>query len=61
MTVQENIKFFCKFKDVKNEDDEIERNLELFNLAAKADTLACNLSGGQKRKLQLCITLLGDA
>lgn len=41
--------------------DKINFNLEKYNLAHKADTPAKDLSGGQKRKLQLCISLLGDA
>lgn len=61
MTVKENIIFFCRFKDVPNIEQVIQENLELFGLKAKANTLAKNLSGGQKRKLQLCISLLGDS
>ena len=61
MTVKENITFFGMFKNVENLDDVIERNLQLFNLQSKADTLASDLSGGQKRKLQLCIALMGES
>lgn len=39
MTVKENLLFFFKFKDVQNIDAVIDRNLELFNLTSKADTL----------------------
>ena len=35
--------------------------LEKFNLNEKEHTLAANLSGGQKRKLQLATALLGDS
>ena len=51
MTVKENIIFFCRFKDVPDIDTVIQENLEQFNLESKANTLAKNLSGGQKRKL----------
>ena len=51
LTVKENMYFFGRFKCVEDLDREVEKNLELFNLQAKANTLACNLSGGQKRKL----------
>ena len=51
MTVFENINFFCRFKDVQDADDKISQNLKLFNLTEKKNTLAANLSGGQKRKL----------
>jgi ATP-binding cassette subfamily A (ABC1) protein 3 len=61
MTVKENLQFFAKFKGIADEDHHVQKNLRLFNLESKADTLANNLSGGQKRKLQLCIALLGDS
>lgn len=35
--------------------------LDNYNLKTNENTLAMNLSGGQKRKLQLAIALLGDA
>ena len=61
MTVRENILFFGKFKNVQNLGDVVQKNLQIFNLENKADTLASKLSGGQRRKLQLCIALLGDS
>jgi len=62
MTTKENIMFFGKFKNLKgNLDQIVQHQLRLFNLSQKADTLARNLSGGQRRKLQLCIALLGDS
>jgi len=39
----------------------VEDSLSKFNLTAKKDELAGKVSGGQKRKLQLAIALLGDS
>ena len=51
LTVAENLKFFCLFKSIENEDQLIEDILDNYNLAAKRHTQAKSLSGGQKRKL----------
>ena len=51
MTVRENMIFFGKFKSDADLTADIDKYLEMFNLDAKANTLASNLSGGQKRKL----------
>ena len=61
MTVYENLKFFCRFKGLLRPEILIEETVEKFNLDSKQHTLAANLSGGQKRKLQLAIALLGDS
>ena len=61
LTVRENLIFFCRFKGVENEDEVVDEVLESYNLKANEATLAKHLSGGQKRKLQLAIALLGDA
>ena len=49
------------FKAIQNTEQVIQDILENFNLDAKRNTQAKDLSGGQKRKLQLAIALLGDA
>ena len=51
MTVEENLKFFCLFKAIENQEQVIQDILENFNLDAKRNTQAKDLSGGQKRKL----------
>ena len=51
MTVYENLRFFCRFKNMPRSEIMIEEALEKFNLEKKKNTLAVNLSGGQKRKL----------
>jgi ATP-binding cassette subfamily A (ABC1) protein 3 len=59
MSVQENLEFFGRFKNVENLDEQIVLLLEQFNLTRKAHEKSEELSGGQKRKLQLMIALLG--
>lgn len=61
MTVRENLIFYCKLKNVENMDRVIDENLEKFNLTAKQTAFAGEISGGQKRKLQLAIALLGNS
>jgi len=63
LTVHQNLEFFCKFKGVNADQiqEKINLNLDKYNLKHKADSKASDLSGGQKRKLQLCISLLGNA
>ena len=39
----------------------IKKIIKDFNLEDKKDTKACNLSGGQKRKLSICIALVGGS
>jgi len=46
MTVKENIIFFSKFNKIENFEQKLVEYLNMFNLTAKADTLAANLSGG---------------
>ena len=61
MTVRENLLFYCKLKNVENMDTVIDETLEKFNLTAKQTAFAGKISGGQKRKLQLAIALLGNS
>ena len=53
LTVEEHLEMFCVFKSVPRDkiENEITKIIEDFNLASKRKTKACNLSGGQKRKL----------
>jgi ABC-type multidrug transport system ATPase subunit len=51
MTVTENLEFYGRFKGMERIEVYIDEALEKFNLVAKKNTLAANLSGGQKRKL----------
>ena len=42
-------------------DEVIDETLQKFNLTARQAAFANEISGGQKRKLQLAIALLGDS
>lgn len=62
LTVRENLRLFAKIKgilqqEVEQEVRQVLRDLEMENIQ---DTLAQNLSGGQKRKLTFGIAILGD-
>ena len=63
LTVKEHLEMFCVFKSVKTDkiDKEIEKILSDFDLLGKKDTKACHLSGGQRRKLSICIALVGGS
>ncbi|XP_048345642.1 ABC-type organic anion transporter ABCA8-like isoform X2 [Sphaerodactylus townsendi] len=62
LTVKENLKTFAKLKGVPSIDieNEVQKLLTLLDMNAIQDSRAYCLSGGQKRKLSLGITLLGD-
>ena len=63
LTVEEHLEMFCVFKSVPKEkiDNEITKIINDFDLVKKRTTKACNLSGGQKRKLSICIALVGGS
>ena len=63
LTVEEHLEMFCVFKSVSkdNIEEEITKILQDFNLLDKRYTKASNLSGGQKRKLSICIALVGGS
>ena len=46
MTVKENLIFYCKLKNVENMDTVVDETLQKFNLAAKANNWAGEISGG---------------
>ncbi|XP_060108074.1 ABC-type organic anion transporter ABCA8-like [Heteronotia binoei] len=62
LTVKENLKTFAKLKGVPSNDieKEVQKLLTLLDMNAIQDSQANCLSGGQKRKLSLGITLLGE-
>lgn len=63
LTVKEHLAMFCIFKGVQADkrDEEIEKTLEDIRLKDKENTIAKNLSGGQRRKLSVSIALIGGS
>ncbi|MDA3856531.1 MAG: ABC transporter ATP-binding protein [Candidatus Woesearchaeota archaeon] len=62
LTVEENLKFFAKLYSVKrhNIKDRIDFLLGLVNLDNSRHTMASNISGGMKRRLEFAISLVHD-
>ncbi|XP_040605939.1 ABC-type organic anion transporter ABCA8A isoform X2 [Mesocricetus auratus] len=62
LTVRENLRLFAKIKGIREHevDNEVQRVLMELEMKNIQDTLAQNLSGGQKRKLTFGIAILGD-
>ncbi|RWS12308.1 hypothetical protein B4U79_09945 [Dinothrombium tinctorium] len=57
----EHLSFFAELKGLKlNVNEKIEELLSAVGLSEDATTPCKNLSGGQKRKLCVCIALIGD-
>ena len=64
LTPMEHMSLFCYFKgisDSKKIKEISEQKLAELELTPKKDTLSKFLSGGQKRKLQLALALVGDS
>ncbi|KAH8896791.1 P-loop containing nucleoside triphosphate hydrolase protein [Thozetella sp. PMI_491] len=60
LTVFEHVWVWSKIKGGKEDHEAIERLIEACDLTRKRDSRAGNLSGGQKRKLQLACTFVGE-
>lgn len=62
LTVRENLEFFARVKGVagKIRSKLIDRTIEVMNLGEHANKEAGNLSGGNKRKLQVAIAIIGS-
>ena len=52
---------FTHSHDPQALDAEVVRKLGEVGLEEKADAMAASLSGGQKRKLSVCMALIGDS
>ncbi|GBG28685.1 ABC transporter ATP-binding protein [Hondaea fermentalgiana] len=63
LTVREHLEFFAALKGVKTDyiDREVYNMVNDCELADKVDVQTRKLSGGQKRKLSLAISLIGDS
>jgi ABC-type multidrug transport system ATPase subunit len=62
LTVREHLEFYGGLKGVPEADivGVITQKLREVGMLDKADAFVENLSGGQKRKLSVCIALIGD-
>ncbi|XP_067320332.1 ABC-type organic anion transporter ABCA8-like [Anolis sagrei] len=62
LTVKENLKTFAKIKGVPSNDieKEVQTLMTLLDITGIQNVQASHLSGGQKRKLSLAITFLGE-
>jgi ATP-binding cassette subfamily A (ABC1) protein 3 len=61
LTVREHLKFIAMLKGSDHNDREVENLLVKLGLNEKANSMACTLSGGMKRKLCLGMALIGDS
>jgi len=63
LTVGEHLLFYARVKGVspKNEKDAVKRALETVSLTRFKNRLSKGLSGGEKRRLSIAISLIGDA
>ena len=59
--MREHLQFYCKLKGVPSEKRQkaVEKSIEGVNLGEKADWYASTLSGGQRRRLSLAISMIG--
>lgn len=63
LTVKEHIEFYAKLKGMGKDEikEEVNRFVDLLELGAKMNTPSVQLSGGQKRKLSVCVALCGGS
>jgi ABC-type Na+ transport system ATPase subunit NatA len=61
LTVREHLKLIAMLKGSDNIDREVEDLLVMLGLDKEANSMACTLSGGMKRKLCLGMALIGDS
>ncbi|GBP90839.1 ATP-binding cassette sub-family A member 3 [Eumeta japonica] len=63
LTVTEHIIFYGRIKGVskKNISEEVDRYLTLLELEEKRNVLSQHLSGGQQRRLSVCIAMCGSS
>lgn len=63
LTVREHLNLYCAFKGVDKPlvPESVHKMIRDLDLQEKADDLAKNLSGGQKRRLSVGIAFIGDS
>ena len=61
LTVEEHLNLFSIFKGKNENESEIEKTLKDFSLSSKRSSIIENLSGGEKRKLSIAISLIGGS
>ena len=61
LTVEEHLKYMCKIKKSKVDDNEINNLIKNIGLENKKNSFCGTLSGGQKRKLCIALALIGDS
>lgn len=59
MNTQEHLAFYARVKGIKDVKGNVNHIMNELNLTPHASTLATKLSGGNKRKLNLAIALMG--
>jgi ABC-2 type transport system ATP-binding protein len=60
LTLKQNLKYFAKMYNVPNKNQQIKNLISLLGLEGFENTLACNLSGGTKKRLDIACALLND-
>ncbi len=60
LTVRENLDFICGLYGVKDAENKRNEIIERFSLRNKINSLAKNLSGGQKRRLSLAMAVITE-
>lgn len=58
LTVEENIRLFCNFYQLKNRTDIINEVIKLFDLESVKKANVYSLSGGQKKRLSIALATL---
>lgn len=59
LTVAENLRLFARLERLDDPDAAVDRMLELTGLRGRADTLASELSGGNRQRVNIALGLLG--
>lgn len=61
LTVLEHLELFADLKNVKEKATLLEEKAKATSITDFLDLKVCTLSEGQKRKVSICIALLGEA